>query len=229
MTTVLSQRLSSHDLYENMGRTIGIADDHLIIAQGLELALEKYLPTATVKLIAVNGDELLEGLHREPLELVVLDLNMPGWDGFQLLRKIKKLWPETIVIIFTVANTVGSMKKALENGAHSYIGKTDDNGVRSIVEAIQNAFRGEPTFRGLQEDQPGHLTLGPKEKGLLLAWDRGIVDIASLCQHLSRLEGTQLSRDAIQKRRQRVTRKLGEKAGTPESSLVTRARGLGLI
>lgn len=212
-----------------MQRTIAIADDHLIIAQGLELALEKYYPAAQVKLIAVNGDELLAGLEQEAVELVVLDLNMPGWDGFQLLRKIKRQWPETLVIIFSVANTVASMKKALDFGAHSYIGKTDDNGVRSIVEAIQNAFNGEPTFKGLQADQPGQLTLGPKEKGLLLAWDRGITDIASICQHLSRAEGVPLSRDAIQKRRQRVARKLGEKAGTPESSLVARARALGLI
>ncbi len=219
----------SNDTRPNETRTIAIADDHLIIAQGLELALEKFLPQAEVRLLAVNGDELLAGLEREPVDLVVLDLNMPGWDGFQLLRRIKQQWPRTIVMIFTVANTVASMKKALDPGAHSYIGNTDDIGVRAMGDASQNAFKGEATFRGLQEDRHGLPTLGPKEKSLLMAWDRGITEIGAICRHLSRLEGTQLSREAVQKRRQRVTRKLGERAGTPESSLVARARALGLI
>jgi DNA-binding NarL/FixJ family response regulator len=212
-----------------MGHTIAIADDHLVIAQGLELALEKYLPEVMVKLVAVNGDDLLAGLERNPTDLVVLDLNMPGWDGFRLLREIKQRWPETMVIIFSVANTVASMKKALQNGADSYIGKTEANGVQAIIDAIRSAFRGEATFRGLQQDNPAHVNLGPKEKSLLLAWSQGATEISKICNILSRIEGTRLTRDAIQKRRQRIAKKLGLKGGTPEADLVARARGLGLI
>ena len=78
------------------GKTLLVVDDEknirLTISQSLE-PLE--LPIWT----AASGEEALEKLHKGLFGLLFLDLKMPGMDGMAVLRRIKKDWPKTRVII----------------------------------------------------------------------------------------------------------------------------------
>ena len=75
--------------------------------------------------VAVCGDgtEALAFLEKEPVDLVVTDVRMPGLDGMEALRAIKELNPETVVIIMTAFGSIDQAVQAVKEGAYDYINK----------------------------------------------------------------------------------------------------------
>jgi len=72
---------------------------------------------------AANGKDALFLCEKEEFDLVLLDLFMPGMDGIEVLRELKKTNQEGEVIIITAHGSVSSAVKALELGAYGYIRK----------------------------------------------------------------------------------------------------------
>ncbi len=72
-------------------------------------------------LTAHSGAEALQIIARTPVDLALLDLNMPGMDGLQLMSEIRHRWPETVLIILTGYGTLESALGALRYGAHDYL------------------------------------------------------------------------------------------------------------
>jgi len=70
---------------------------------------------------AFNGDDALKLLEKEPIELALVDLRMPQCDGNELLKKIKKSYPFTEVVIITAEATLDAAIESLKNGAFDYI------------------------------------------------------------------------------------------------------------
>lgn len=70
---------------------------------------------------APNAGEALALLAREPKDLVITDLKMPGMSGIELLRKIKDEFPEIVVIVVTAYGTIESAVDAMKLGAYDYI------------------------------------------------------------------------------------------------------------
>ena len=70
---------------------------------------------------ASNGEDALKILEREAVDLALVDLRMPQFDGNELLKKIKKSFPLTEVIIVTAESTLEVAIDCLENGAFDYI------------------------------------------------------------------------------------------------------------
>ena len=73
--------------------------------------------------IASNGEEALSKVLTERPKLILLDIRMPGMDGIECLRRIKKLDKEVIVIMVTCVDEIEAAKKALRLGATDYITK----------------------------------------------------------------------------------------------------------
>jgi CheY-like chemotaxis protein/predicted transcriptional regulator len=76
-------------------------------------------------LIAANGDEALAKLAENP-DVVVLDVKMPGMDGHEVLKEIKKRKPALPVIMLTGHGALPSAKEALTQGAQDYLAKPCD-------------------------------------------------------------------------------------------------------
>ena len=72
---------------------------------------------------ARDGEEALQTMERNPFDVVLLDLRMPGQDGLSVLRTIKQKWPESEVVIITGYPTVDSAKEAVRLGAYDYVAK----------------------------------------------------------------------------------------------------------
>lgn len=72
---------------------------------------------------AWNGAEALREMERDPFDVVLLDLRMPGLDGMTVLKTIKEKWPESEVIVITGYPSIESAKEALRLGAYDYISK----------------------------------------------------------------------------------------------------------
>lgn len=73
--------------------------------------------------IALNGEAALKLVENEVPDVMVLDLKMPGIDGMEVLRRVKKYYPEIQVIILTGHGSEKDEKEALELGAYCYLTK----------------------------------------------------------------------------------------------------------
>ncbi len=88
-----------------------------------ELLIEAVRNWDYVADVAKDGQEALLKLRMEKYDLVVCDLMMPGMDGLTLLKKVKELDKDILVIIITGYATIETAVKAIEAGAYDYIAK----------------------------------------------------------------------------------------------------------
>ena len=88
-------------------------------------------------MVAAGGAEALDVLGREPVDCVVLDLEMPGTDGFEVLRVLKQRGIETPVIVYTGTGTYDRCVQAVRLGAYGFIDKTER--VERVVQEIEHA------------------------------------------------------------------------------------------
>jgi len=70
-----------------------------------------------------DGAEALAFLEREPVDLVITDVRMPGLNGMEALRAIKELNPEIVVLIMTAFGSIDQAVQAVKEGAYDYINK----------------------------------------------------------------------------------------------------------
>jgi len=97
---------------------IMIVDDEMIVRESLFHWFEKY---GHVVDTASSGIGALEKLEKFPFELLFVDIKMPGMDGIELLEKVKKEYPDTIVIIITAYGSIETAIKAMKMGASDYL------------------------------------------------------------------------------------------------------------
>ena len=85
-------------------------------------------------LMANNGKAALEQVEMKRPNLVILDLKMPGMNGIEILRKIKRIDKNIEVIIITGYGTMKTAKIAMRLGAHDYITKPFDiNHIKALI------------------------------------------------------------------------------------------------
>ena len=133
---------------ENTGEPIKviIADDHVLYRAGVKTALSA---KKDVKVIAEadNGMHLLNMLKMIPVDVILLDIQMPIMDGITALPEIKKLYPNIKIIMLTMMDDHSMITKLMEIGANSYLTKTSDSEI--IYEAIKTCFEQEYYFNSL--------------------------------------------------------------------------------
>lgn len=93
---------------------------------------------------ATNGVEAISLGKQNELDLALLDIKMPGMDGIEVFRKLKKVRRDMGVIILTGYGTLGTAKEAMRLGAYDYLTKPFDLGlVKSIIqEALESKKTG---------------------------------------------------------------------------------------
>ena len=123
--------------------TIILVDDHEVVRNGVRAYLET-LPDFQVVGESASGDEAI-GLVSDLIpDLVLMDLIMPGLDGVETIRQIKKISPRTQVVVLTSYHEDVHIFPALKAGAISYILK--DMKMEKLVDALHRAIQGEVTL-----------------------------------------------------------------------------------
>jgi len=120
-----------------------IADDHTLFIDGLCLLL-KQSPDIEIMAIAGNGRELLGLLHNNSPDLVLLDINMPGFNGFEVLSRIKAYHPKIKVIMLSTYNEEHLIEKAKAAGANGYLVKNADKS--ELLQVINLVSQGQSCF-----------------------------------------------------------------------------------
>jgi two-component system invasion response regulator UvrY len=119
-------------------RTV-IADDHTIVRRGLKEILESE-SDITVVFEAANGDEAVEYVSANGVDVVVMDITMPPRNGLEALKDIKKLKPTLPVIVLSMHTREQYAVRVLKAGAAGYI--TKESAPDELVTAIRKAYRG---------------------------------------------------------------------------------------
>ena len=88
--------------------------------------------------IALNGEKALEIVHDEVPDVMVLDLRMPGIDGLEVLRRVKKAYPDVQTIILTGHGSDKDEKEARKLGAYEYLQKPVD--IDILVKTLKDAY-----------------------------------------------------------------------------------------
>lgn len=86
-----------------------------------------------------NGDAALREMSRQPFDVVLLDLRMPGMDGMSVLKAIKQQWPDSEVVVITGYPTLESAKEAIRLGAYDYVAKPADP--EDVIRVASGAMR----------------------------------------------------------------------------------------
>ena len=148
-----------------------VADDHPIFRRGIVQFLAE---TDDMQVVAETGtaDEVLAQLRRTNVDVVVLDLGMPGTNGVDLLDRIRCEWPTLPVLVLTVHPEDLYAVRALRAGAAGYL--TKDSAAGELVQAIQRVRAGRrwvspslaehlAVFLARDHDRPVHDALSNRE------------------------------------------------------------------
>lgn len=100
-----------------------VADDHELIREGLRAELAERFKHALF-LVAENADGVRDAVSRHlDVDLVLLDLNMPGGDGFALLTEVGHRCPDSYIMVISSSEKTTDMVKSLDCGAAGYLTK----------------------------------------------------------------------------------------------------------
>jgi CheY-like chemotaxis protein len=94
-------------------------------------------------LMATNGREALDVLQQEPVNVLVTDLNMPVMDGFNLIAKVSRMYPQIPIIVMTGLSESQHLNTPLQMGAIRILSKPPR--LTILMDAIRAAAQFEPT------------------------------------------------------------------------------------
>ncbi|MEO5618452.1 MAG: response regulator transcription factor [Candidatus Eisenbacteria bacterium] len=116
-----------------------LADDHTLVRAGVRRILEGHPGIRVVGEVA-DGAAALAALAREPADVLVLDLSMPGMDGFETLRRVRAVAPGIKVLVLSMHADAEYVARAVREGADGYLLK--DSAVQDLVRAIETVREG---------------------------------------------------------------------------------------
>jgi len=135
-----------------------VVDDHAIVRSGIRRLLGERTDIQVLE--AASGEEAMDVVQGRPLSLIVLDLNLPGLGGLELLRRLVRAAPKVPILVFSQHAEAIYATKALEAGARGFISKNAmpeefleavDTVLAGAV-AIEKSVQREMAVRDLAED-----------------------------------------------------------------------------
>ncbi len=165
-----------------------IADDHTLMREGLK-QLFTLMDDIVVVGEAVNGTDVLERLRQQDVDVLLLDMTMPGICGEDLITRIRARHPELGILVLSMHNEPVVVQRALKAGASGYLSKDGDpDTLLAAVRKVANGGRyidfsiAEKMIFGVQgaETAASHTSLSDRELQVLrmLAKGKSINEIA---------------------------------------------------
>ena len=117
-----------------------LVDDHTILLDGVKslLSLEDDLQIVGQ---ANSAEAALEFLKKQDVDLIITDYSMPGMDGLTLLNTIKRMAPNTKVILLSMHDEIHLVKEILKAGVNGYVLKKDTH--KELLNAIRDVSQGK--------------------------------------------------------------------------------------
>lgn len=117
-----------------------IMDEHPIVRMSIEVLLQKN-KNIQVKLKSGDSHEVLDCIRNHPIDLVILDIEMTGTDGFVLLKRIRNLNKDIKVLFLSSKSEAFYAGRAIRAGANGFVSKRKDLGeIYNAVEMILTGY-----------------------------------------------------------------------------------------
>ena len=120
-----------------------VADDHPVFRDGLHLTLDDE-PDIEVVVAVADGDAAVDAVLSRQVDVVLMDLRMPGVGGIEATARIAAERPATSVVVLTMSDDDDSVFAALRAGARGYLLKEAD--ADDILRAVRAVASGEAVF-----------------------------------------------------------------------------------
>ncbi|MDA8132480.1 MAG: response regulator transcription factor [Elusimicrobia bacterium] len=185
-----------------------IADDHAIVREGIRALLEKMGRDIVIRGEASDGKEALELAKKKPADVYVLDAAMPRLNGLEAASRLLREDKKAKVILLTMHNDPGLVRRAMEAGVRGYVLK--ENTSEDLVKAIRAVSRGGTYFSVSATQEPGGKSgreagdasrLTPKEREIVQLIAEGLAD-----KEISRK--LKISANTVHAHRNNIARKL---------------------
>lgn len=116
-----------------------LADDHEVVRRGLKGILTEAFP-GVVTGEAADARQTIEAVEHQPWDVVLLDINMPGRNGLEVLKDLKRLRPGTPVLVLSASPEQDYAVRSFKLGAAGYVSKQSASG--ELLLAIRKALAG---------------------------------------------------------------------------------------
>lgn len=118
-----------------------VVDDHPIVREGVKELLQKAFPSLEIK-DSSGSDGVLNEICAHPWAFVVLDINLPGQNGIEIIKKATASCPSTPIIVFSLYLERQYGARALRAGAIAYLSK--DRSPRDLIDTVRKTLEGGP-------------------------------------------------------------------------------------
>ena len=116
-----------------------LADNHKIVRHAIKMIIADNADFQVTG-EADNAQSLLKHLEDKKVELLILDLNMPDKDGFELIEELKKNYPQLQIMVFSMYENESIVRQIIESGAQGYVLKSTE--AEELVHAIKTVGSG---------------------------------------------------------------------------------------
>ena len=116
-----------------------IVDDHPIVRQGLQQILKETVDIVVAGEVG-NGAEVLKTVMENEVDVILLDIAMPGRNGLEIMREVKQIKPEVRVLILSTYPEEQYAVRAIKDGAAGYL--TKESAPDELINAIHKVARG---------------------------------------------------------------------------------------
>ena len=134
------------DTSDNAGSKVLVVDDEVRMRSSVGDLLQAYGHQCE---LAAGGEEALGLLSTGSIDLMLLDLNMPGIDGYQVMREVKENYPDTDVIVVSGETTFESATEALRCGAQDFLRKP--YAPEELIRIVGNTLRKRSLERNIRD------------------------------------------------------------------------------
>jgi len=170
-----------------------IIDDHALFREGLSYVLNELDGLIKIYEAPDYNSALMHAKENSDLDLVLLDLNLPGKDGFSVLNLLTERYPALPVIILSASNHASDVERSLDAGAMGYIPKNTTSAV--MLSALRLVLSGgiymPPSITQKQENTQDSSISGitPRQKQVLELMVQGLSN-KIIASQLGLAEGT---------------------------------------
>ena len=113
-----------------------IADDHKLYREGIKALLDGETDIDII-LEANNGEAILQTLAEHPVDIILMDIDMPGMGGVEATQAVKQQYPNTRILILSMYDDIDFILKVLKAGASGYLLKESENlDLHSAIKAL---------------------------------------------------------------------------------------------
>jgi DNA-binding NarL/FixJ family response regulator len=125
-----------------MGRQIRVvlADDHAVVRDGIKAIIQRLAENIDIVGEASNGKEVLELARNKPVDVFILDLEMPELDGIETIGRLFNRHGPVKVVFLSMYDEKILVERAIRAGAKGYILK--ESAAEEIVQAVEEIYRG---------------------------------------------------------------------------------------